>query len=89
VVFFVFLAPLFLVFVVLVVVVLSFISGAGVVVVVVVFSDVAGACANVTVTNAKLINTANTIIHTFFIFLPPSVVNFASATGSTMHYMCH
>jgi len=60
-------APLF---VVVVVVVVSFFSGAGVVVVVVVvFSDVpAGACANVTVTNATLINTASAIINTFFIF---------------------
>jgi hypothetical protein len=74
VVFFVFLAPLFLVlvFVVLVVVVVSFFSGAGVVVVVVVvFSDVpAGACANAPVTNAKPINTVSAIVNTFFMFFP-------------------
>jgi hypothetical protein len=72
VVFFVFLAPFFLVvlvFVVLVLVVISFFSGAGVVVVVVVVcSDVPGACANAPVTNAKPINTVSANINTFFMF---------------------
>jgi len=89
-VFFVFLAPLFLVLVFVVLVVVSFFSGV-VVVVVVVFSDVpAGAWANVPVANATLINTASANINTFFMsFLLFGIVFYICYLQSILHYICH